>query len=65
MQIQQILREELRESTVIVIAHKQEAVQDANYVVRLDKGRVVVHGPAALVSIDEERSGGEDSEMAR
>ena len=46
MSIQQILREEMRESTVITIAHRLEAVKDANYFIRLDKGRVVAHGPA-------------------
>ncbi len=47
MQIQQILREEMTESTVITIAHRLEAVKDANYFVRLDKGRIAAQGPAA------------------
>lgn len=39
--IQQVLREELRHSTVITIAHRVEAVKDANFEIVLDKGRVV------------------------
>ncbi|KAL8971224.1 MAG: hypothetical protein Q9183_001148, partial [Haloplaca sp. 2 TL-2023] len=35
--IQHILREELRESTVITIAHRLEAVADADFFVRLDE----------------------------
>ena len=46
LQIQQILREEMTESTVLTIAHRLEAVKDANYFIRLDKGRVVAQGPA-------------------
>lgn len=46
MQIQQVLREEMKESTVITIAHRLEAVKDADYFIRLDKGRVIDHGPA-------------------
>ncbi|KAK0643416.1 P-loop containing nucleoside triphosphate hydrolase protein [Cercophora newfieldiana] len=42
--IQQLLREELRQSTVITIAHKKEAVRDADFEVVLDKGRVVRAG---------------------
>ncbi|KAF6833553.1 ABC bile acid [Colletotrichum plurivorum] len=45
--VQEVLRKELAESTVITIAHRLEAVQDANYFIRLDKGRVVEHGPTA------------------
>ena len=48
MQIQQVLREEMRESTVITIAHRLEAVRDADYFIRLDKGKVIAHGPANL-----------------
>lgn len=43
--IQQVLREELGQSTVITIAHRVEAVRDANYRIVLDKGRVVECGP--------------------
>ncbi|ORY62344.1 ABC transporter [Pseudomassariella vexata] len=45
--IQDVLRDELKESTVITIAHRLEAVKDADYFVRLDAGRVVECGPAA------------------
>ncbi|CAJ2501489.1 Uu.00g043420.m01.CDS01 [Anthostomella pinea] len=44
--IQEVLRDELRLSTVITIAHRIEAVRDADYFVRLDGGRVVEAGPA-------------------
>ncbi|KAH7188227.1 uncharacterized protein B0J16DRAFT_89377 [Fusarium flagelliforme] len=44
--VQRILRQELRESTVITIAHRLEAVQDATWCLRLDRGRVVECGPA-------------------
>ncbi|KAK4146047.1 P-loop containing nucleoside triphosphate hydrolase protein [Dichotomopilus funicola] len=43
--IQRLLREELRYSTVITIAHKAEAVQDSDFEVVLDQGRVVRAGP--------------------
>ncbi len=43
--IQRLLREELRESTVITIAHKAEAVEDADFEVVLDRGRVLRAGP--------------------
>jgi ABC-type multidrug transport system fused ATPase/permease subunit len=46
MEIQQILREELKEATVITIAHRLQAVKDADYAVILDKGRVTRQGPA-------------------
>ncbi|KAL8682945.1 MAG: hypothetical protein Q9186_001024 [Xanthomendoza sp. 1 TL-2023] len=46
MQIQAILREELKESTVITIAHRLEAVKDADFFVKLDEGRVVAAGAA-------------------
>ncbi|KAL8918728.1 MAG: hypothetical protein Q9172_005298 [Xanthocarpia lactea] len=41
MQIQAILREELKESTVITIAHRLEAVRDADFFIRLEEGKVV------------------------
>ncbi|KAH8676059.1 ABC transporter [Xylariales sp. PMI_506] len=44
--IQDVLRDELRESTVITIAHRLEAVKDADFFIRLDAGRVVECGPA-------------------
>jgi ABC-type multidrug transport system fused ATPase/permease subunit len=46
MEIQQILREELKEATVITIAHRLQAVKDADYAVILDKGRVARQGSA-------------------
>lgn len=42
--IQEVLREELRDSTVITIAHRVEAVKGADFAVVLDKGRVVRAG---------------------
>ncbi|KAF2430015.1 ABC transporter [Tothia fuscella] len=47
MEIQQILREEMVEATVIMIAHRVEAVKGADYAIVLDKGRVLRQGPAA------------------
>ncbi|KAI1661523.1 canalicular multispecific organic anion transporter 1 [Daldinia decipiens] len=44
--IQDVLLAELKESTVITIAHRLEAVKDADYFIRLDAGRVVEAGPA-------------------
>ncbi|KAH6719732.1 ABC transporter-like protein [Leptodontidium sp. MPI-SDFR-AT-0119] len=46
MRIQRILREEMRESTVVTIAHRVEAVSEAKYCVVLAKGKVVQEGPA-------------------
>ncbi|KAK8082020.1 ATP-dependent bile acid permease [Apiospora saccharicola] len=46
MAIQEVLRDELRQSTVITIAHRLEAVKDVDYFVRLENGRVVEFGPA-------------------
>ncbi|KAL8798493.1 MAG: hypothetical protein Q9182_006616 [Xanthomendoza sp. 2 TL-2023] len=46
MQIQAMLREELKESTVIIIAHRLEAVKDADFFLRLDEGKLVAAGPA-------------------
>lgn len=44
--IQSVLREEMRESTVITIAHRLEAVKNADYCVVLGKGKVVQAGKA-------------------
>ncbi|KAI0842193.1 canalicular multispecific organic anion transporter 1 [Hypoxylon sp. FL0890] len=44
--IQDVLLAELKESTVITIAHRLEAVKDATYFIRLDAGRVIEAGPA-------------------
>ncbi|KAI1323330.1 ABC transporter [Xylariaceae sp. FL0255] len=48
--IQDVLRDELARSTVITIAHRLEAVRDADYFVRLDSGRVVESGPTGSAS---------------
>lgn len=42
--IQDVLRDELKQSTVITIAHRLEAVKNADYFIRLDRGRVVACG---------------------
>lgn len=52
--VQRILREELSGSTVITIAHRLEAVEDANWCLRLDQGRVVECGPARNLGRHEE-----------
>ncbi|CAL5874333.1 uncharacterized protein PFLUO_LOCUS8629 [Penicillium psychrofluorescens] len=44
LEIQQIVREELELSTVITIAHRIEAVKDADYFVVLDQGRLARQG---------------------
>jgi ABC-type multidrug transport system fused ATPase/permease subunit len=44
LEIQKIIREEMKESTVITIAHRLEAISDADYYVVLDKGRVEREG---------------------
>lgn len=46
MNIQRILREEMRESTVITIAHRLEAVRNADYCIVLGKGKLLEAGPA-------------------
>lgn len=49
MEIQQVLREEMGAATVLMIAHRVEAVKGADYAVVLDKGKVVRAGPAGEV----------------
>ena len=44
LEIQAILRDEMRESTVITIAHRLEAIKDVDYYVVLDQGRVAEQG---------------------
>ena len=44
MHIQQVLREEMSESTVITIAHRLEAVRNADGFVRLGDGKVIEVG---------------------
>jgi ABC-type multidrug transport system fused ATPase/permease subunit len=44
LEIQKIIREEMRESTVITIAHRLEAINEADYYVVLDRGQVTRQG---------------------
>jgi ABC-type multidrug transport system fused ATPase/permease subunit len=44
MEIQQILRNELKESTVVIITHRVEAVKDADYFIELENGKVLRQG---------------------
>ena len=44
LEIQQIIREELRESTVITIAHRLEAIKNAEYYIVLEGGKVKDQG---------------------
>lgn len=44
--IQSVLREEMKESTVITIAHRLEAVKNADYCVVLGKGKLIKAGKA-------------------
>jgi ABC-type multidrug transport system fused ATPase/permease subunit len=46
MRIQEILREEMKESTVITIAHRVDAVRGADNCVVLGKGRILESGEA-------------------
>ncbi|CAK4031265.1 ABC transporter [Lecanosticta acicola] len=46
MQIQQVMHEEMKESTVITIAHRLEAVKNADYCIVLGKGKILEQGPA-------------------
>nr|POE99453.1 atp-dependent bile acid permease [Quercus suber] len=46
MQIQQILHEDMKDSTVITIAHRLEAVRNADYCIVLGKGKIIEQGPA-------------------
>ncbi|KXT12621.1 hypothetical protein AC579_4220 [Pseudocercospora musae] len=49
MQIQQVMHEEMRDSTVITIAHRLEAVRNADYCIVLGKGKILEQGPAAEI----------------
>lgn len=51
-EIQGLLREELRESTVVTIAHRLEAVRGADYAVVLGKGRVLRKGTSGEMGGD-------------
>lgn len=53
--VQRVLREELTQSTVITIAHRLEAVEDADWCLRLDHGKVVECGPAKDLNGDGSR----------
>jgi len=64
MQIQQILREEMKESTVITIAHRLEAVKGADACIVLGKGKVVKQGSAADIMRDEASMGVREREEA-
>ncbi|KAL4894390.1 ABC transporter [Aspergillus ambiguus] len=44
LEIQQVIREEMRESTVITIAHRLEAIKGADYYIVLDQGGVSEQG---------------------
>lgn len=51
MRIQEILREEMRDSTVITIAHRVEAVKNADFCVVLSKGKLLEQGePGGMMS---------------
>jgi ABC-type multidrug transport system fused ATPase/permease subunit len=39
-EIQQILHEEMRQSTVITVTHRVEAVRDVDYIIKLSEGRI-------------------------
>lgn len=43
-EVQQVLRESLKGATVVVVAHRVEAVRDAEYFIELDAGRVIRQG---------------------
>lgn len=53
MQIQQVLYEEMSDSTVITIAHRLEAVRNADYCIVLGHGEIVEQGPASAMLNDE------------
>jgi ABC-type multidrug transport system fused ATPase/permease subunit len=44
--IQSVLREEMKSSTVVTIAHRLEAVKEADYCVVLGKGKLIKAGKA-------------------
>jgi ABC-type multidrug transport system fused ATPase/permease subunit len=45
-QIQTVMHEEMKESTVITIAHRLEAVKNADYCIVLGRGRILKQGSA-------------------
>lgn len=50
--IQRVLREELRESTVITIAHRLEAVTNADHYIMLKNGQVHANGSTTTEMIE-------------
>lgn len=50
--IQRVLREELRESTVITIAHRLEAVKNADHYIMLKNGQVHAKGSTTTEMIE-------------
>lgn len=48
VQIQRVLREELKESTIIAIAHRLEAVKSADYYIMLKNGQVSAKGSTTV-----------------
>lgn len=51
-EVQAVLREVLKGATVVVIAHRVEAVRDAEFFVELDAGRVVRQGRVCEMGLD-------------
>ena len=62
MQIQQVMHEEMKDSTVITIAHRLEAVRNADYCIVLGKGQILEQGPAAEMLRDHQIDMVEDNE---
>lgn len=58
-EIQRVLREELKGSTVITIAHRTAAVRDADNAIVLAKGKLVSFGPANDTAENEVDDAGE------
>ena len=52
VQIQRLLHEELRESTIITIAHRLEAVKNADHYIMLEGGRVITKGSTTVEMMD-------------
>jgi ABC-type multidrug transport system fused ATPase/permease subunit len=47
--IQEIIQDELRENTLITVAHRLETVREADEILLLEKGEVVKQGPPSEV----------------
>jgi ABC-type multidrug transport system fused ATPase/permease subunit len=68
MKLQSILREELKEATIITIAHRVEAVKGVDYFVALENGRVLREGKVEgnlridEIGVDVLSEGSEESE---